>query len=108
MRLTGQLMAALAFLPICQSALAQAPKPVVASRWGVDVVSLKSGKSLRGIILHQADDGALTMAVPREWFRKSHPELFAKTTEKEAELERKASEQLRDRIKALLVAPPDA
>ena len=86
----------------------QVTKPVAISQLGVDVVSLKSGKAVRGAILKSEVKGAVTMAVPREWLQKANPELLTKLSTDEAALQREAWEQLRDRLKMLLATPPSS
>ena len=66
------------------SAVAQSAKSGSVSQLGVDVVSLKSGKSVRGAIIRQEPNGSVTLAVPREWLQKSNPELLTKLSEEEA------------------------
>ncbi len=93
-------------VPAC--VLAQSAKSVPVSQLGVDVVSLRSGKAVRGVILKSEVKGSVTMAVPREWLQKSNPELLAKLATDEAALQREAWEQLRDRLKTLLATPLSA
>lgn len=88
--------------------LGQATKPVAISQLGVDVVSLKSGKAVRGAILKSEVKGSVTMAVPREWLQKANPELLAKLSTDEVAAQREAWEQLRDRLKMLLATPPSS
>ena len=64
----------------------------------VDQVTLKTGKTLRGAIAHLDANGALTLAVSREWLHKAGPDLFAKRTRAEAAARRAALEQLRGRL----------
>ena len=68
------------------------------SRLSVDVVKLKSGKSMRGTIARADADGSLTMAVSRDWLRKADPKLLANVEAEEART-RVAALELRDRIK---------
>ena len=72
------------------------------SQLSVDLVKLKSGKTLRGAIVRQGVDGSLTMAVPREWLRRADPGLLAKIETEEVSTRRSALEQLRDRIRTEL------
>ena len=73
----------------------------------VDVVRLKSGTTLRGGIVHSAADGSLTMAVSREWLRKTNPALFTKRTSSDASVRRTALEELRDRVNRELGQIPE-
>ena len=89
-------------------AVAQLRKPNATSRLAIDVVSLRSGKSVRGALLHAEPGGALTLAVSREWFKQANPELFAKAAQDEASGQRAAWEQLRERLTRQLDSPPDS
>ena len=93
-------------VPIC--ALAQTVKSVPMSQLGVDVVSLKSGKSVRGAILKSEANGSVTMAASREWLKQANPELLAKLAADEATSQRTAWEELRDRLTKLLATPPES
>jgi hypothetical protein len=73
----------------------------------VDVVSLKSGTTLRGAIVRYDAGRSLTMAVAREWLRKASPDLFAKRTRAEVSDRRAALEQLRERLDKELAGVPD-
>ena len=90
------------------SAVAQPAKSGSLSQLGVDVVSLKSGKSVRGAIIRQEPNGSLTLAVPREWLQKANPESLAKLAAEESTAQREAWEQLRDRLTKLLTMPPES
>jgi hypothetical protein len=76
-------------------------------RLAVDVVKLKSGKIVRGTIARADADGSLTMAVSREWLRKSDPKLLANVEAEETHTRIAALEQLRDRIKKELERVPE-
>ena len=89
-------------------ALAQSAKSVPLSQLGVDVVSLKSGKAVRGAILKSEANGSVTMAVPREWLKQANPELLVKLAADEATSQRTAWEELRDRLTKLLATPPES
>ncbi len=93
-------------VPFC--ALAQSAKPVPLSQLGVDVVSLKSGKSVRGAILKSDANGSVTMAVPREWLQKANPELLTQLSAEQVAAQRMAWEQLRDRLTKLLATPSES
>jgi hypothetical protein len=83
---------------------AQAQKAVPTSQLAVDVVTLKSGKSVRGAVV-KADAGVLSMAVAREWLEHSAPDLYQKTVANESQLQRQIAEQMRDRLKKQLETP---
>ncbi len=74
----------------------------------VDVVTLKSGRSLRGAVLNRQPDGTLTMAVSRAWLEHADPMEFAKQAERDANLQRAARTETRDRIEKELADPPEA
>jgi hypothetical protein len=76
-------------------------------RPAVDMVTLKSGKRLRGAIVHSSQDGSLTMAVSRNWLRKTSPDLYEKRTKIEANVRLAALKQLRDRIDQSRAGVPD-
>jgi hypothetical protein len=96
----------LGFGPVC--VLAQTAKSVPLSQLGVDVVSLKSGTSVRGAILKREANGSVTLAVSREWLKQANPELLIKLTVEEAIEQRAAWEQLRERLAKLLDMPPES
>ena len=100
------LVSLLGLAPAC--ALAQTAKSVPLSQLGVDVVSLKSGKPVRGAILKSEANGSVAMAVPREWLERVNPELLTKLAADEAASQRTAWEELRDRLTKLLATPPES
>ena len=74
------------------------PKPAGVGHPVVDVVTLKSGRSLRGVVTSQEPNGSLTMIVSREWLSGANPTLL-ETALTENQDGRKASwTQTRDRI----------
>jgi hypothetical protein len=73
---------------------------------GVDVVSLKSGKALRGAILTRQPDGIVWMAVSRDWLKQADPKEYDRQSETAHEQQRAAWQQTRDRIETLLADPP--
>ncbi|HEY4261390.1 MAG TPA: hypothetical protein VGM98_14580 [Schlesneria sp.] len=87
------------------AAEAQAQKAVPASQLTVDVVTLKSGKSVRGIVV-KADLEMMSIAVSRGSLERSAPDLYQKAIANESQLQRQIAEQLRDRLKTLLETPP--
>ncbi|HUQ68524.1 MAG TPA: hypothetical protein VM165_03315 [Planctomycetaceae bacterium] len=90
-------------------AAAQPPaKSVPTSQLAVDVVSLKTGRSLRGAILSRQPDGATSIAVSRSWLEKANPALFTQYDAAARTAQREAWTQSRDRVKALLETPPEA
>ena len=88
-------------------AAAQGAKSVPVSQLAVDVVSLKSGKAVRGAVVQADANGALVVAVSREWLEQTHPDLYQKSVSKEADLQKQAAEQLRARLTKQLETPPN-
>jgi hypothetical protein len=86
---------------------AQGSKFVPVSQLAVDVVNLKSGKSVRGAVVKAGVNGSLTMAVSREWLEHAHPDLYHTAVSHEADLQKQAAEQLRTRLKKQLQTPPN-
>ena len=64
----------------------------------VDVVTLRSGQSLRGGIAWQNPGGTLGMVVPADWYRTANPAKAAAAVSEAIELRRTAWTQARDRI----------
>src|SRR5262245_20868424 len=87
------------FVAVAPDAAAAPSKRGPASALCVDVVRLKSGKTMRGAVLHQSVDGSLTMAVSREWLQKTYPDVYQQQVDDQSTVERQAWEQLRDRLK---------
>jgi hypothetical protein len=77
------------------------------SRLAVDVVKLRSGKTLRGTIAHSESDGSLTMAVSREWLRQSDPKALTSVEADESRTRLAALKQLGERIKQELAKIPE-
>ena len=82
-------------------------KSVAVSQLTVDVVSLKSGKAVRGAVVSEDSHGALTMAVDRRWLQQSLPDLAQKAIAHEADRRQQATEQLVGRLKKRLATPVD-
>ncbi len=93
--------------PARRSNSGRARTPAIGSRLAVDVVKLRSGKTLRGTIAHADPDGSLTMAVSREWLRKADPKLLTTVETEEARTRVAALKQLGDRIKTELAKVPE-
>lgn len=87
---------------------ANAQKKVGPARLAVDLVTLDSGRRLRGALLGLDADGVLTMAVQRDWMKKTRPEMLAEITRKEIGDARVAATQLRDRIQEWLDEKPES
>lgn len=82
-------------------------KPVPRDQLAVDVVALKSGRSLRGAVLHRSAKGDLSLAVSRQWLKKANPEYYAQVALADRQTQREAWTQTRDRLQTLLETPPD-
>ncbi|HEV8072446.1 MAG TPA: hypothetical protein VGP76_32305 [Planctomycetaceae bacterium] len=103
--IAATLIGATPSLTVAQSTLRAPHGP--GSRLAVDVVKLKSGKTMRGTIARADAHGLLTMAVSREWLRKADPKMLASVEAEEAGTRVAALEQLRDRIKKELEQVPE-
>jgi hypothetical protein len=79
------------------------PPAAQRSQPAVDLVTMKSGRMVRGVIVHADPNGSLVLAVARDWLRKSNPELLARHQRSEAETRKAALLQLRERITRALV-----
>lgn len=74
----------------------------------VDVVSLKSGKTLRGAIVTRQPEGTVWMAVSRDWLKQADPKEFDRQTKSTNEHQAAAWKQTKDRIETLLADPPNS
>lgn len=82
------------------SAWATAEGPGIApKRLAVDVVSIKGGPQLLGMIVQQAPDGPLLFAVERDWLKTNHRRYYAEVSAGEAALEEAADDGLQNRIR---------
>ncbi len=72
----------------------------------IDLVKLKSGQTIRGAVVHQEADGALLVAIQRDWLRRASPGLSVKIEKDEADSQHAAWTQLRDRLERELKAAP--
>ena len=77
---------------------AQPVKSVSGSQLAVDVVRLKSGRAVRGVVVN-GDANGVTMVVSRDWLQQTLPEIYQKTTSDEATLQKQIAEQLQGRLK---------
>jgi hypothetical protein len=77
------------------------------SQVAVDMVTLKSGRTIRGVIVRAHADGSLTLAVSRDWLRRANPELLARRKVAEMATRKTALEQLRDRLKQAIMGLAD-
>lgn len=70
-----------------------------------DVVSLKTGRTVRGAILGRQPDGSVLVAVSRDWLRKTDAEQFARQSDEEVEQQRRGWMQTKERIEQKLAQP---
>lgn len=102
-RLIGALLATcLVVTPI----LAQS-KSVPRDQLAVDVVTLKAGRSLRGAVLYRSPKGDLSVAVSRAWLKQANPSDYEENASADAQSQREAWTQTRDRLTSLLETAPD-
>jgi hypothetical protein len=73
-----------------------------AARLAVDVVALKGGREVRGSIVSRAPDGAVTIAVRREWLQQHDQALHDEQDAREAQQREEARSQLTTRTRAWL------
>ena len=95
-------------LLICRSEFAVAQKKVGAASFAVDLVTLDSGKRLRGAFAGVDADGVVSMAVQREWLKKTRPEMYDKVTRNEAVEAKDALTELRTRVRQWLNEKPES
>lgn len=104
-------LAAVVVLGFCAPLPASAAPPAkkaATSELAVDVVDLKpAGPSFRGAILNRAADGALLMAVSRQWLKTSQPAIYEKESAGEAEGRKEQLAELLERIDAWREEHPD-
>lgn len=95
---------------LCDAVVSAAPpvKKSATGPWAVDLVSLKSGRTLRGAIVQRNADRLLTMVVSRAWLQSANPELFEQQDAHDLKAQREAWEQTRDRLKAMLATPAES
>lgn len=74
----------------------------------VDVVALKSGRTLRGAVLQRGADRSITMVVSRDWLKAANPELFAQYDAADVQTQEDAWKATRDRLKTRLAEITDA
>lgn len=73
-----------------------------AARLCVDIVQIRPGRELRGSIVSRGDDGALTIAVRREWLAEHEPRMAEELAAEEAEGKVAAREKLIERLEEWL------
>ena len=95
-------------LLICRSEFAVAQKKVGAASFAVDLVTLDSGERLRGAFAGVDADGVVSMAVQREWLKKTRPEMYDKVTRNETVEAKDALTELRTRVRQWLTEKPES
>lgn len=75
---------------------------------GVDILTLKSGRSLRGAILARQPDGSVLVAVSREWLKQADPKEYDRQSQLAQDQQRAAWSQAQERIESRLADPPDS
>lgn len=98
---------ALGFTCLATPLLAQ-PKPPATGRNVVDVVTLKSGRSLRGLIAWRDPNGSLAMIVSKEWLASGNPGTAAEVVTANQDQRQAAWIQTRDRIVERLKTPVES
>jgi len=88
------------------SAVAQ--KKAGPARFAVDLVTLDSGDRLRGAFAGVDADGIVSMAVQRDWLKKTRPELYEKVTRNESADAKAVATELRTRIQKWLDEKPES
>jgi len=73
-----------------------------AARLAVDAVLLKGGREVRGSIMSQGADGAITIAVRRDWLQQHEQALVEEQVAREAQQRDEARKQLTTRIRTWL------
>jgi len=82
-----------------------AEPPVAAEKLVVDVVTLKNGTQYRGVVLGRAEDGTVSMAVQRDWLKRTQPKEFQTLVANESQQTQVAVRQLLTRLTDWLKEP---
>jgi hypothetical protein len=88
--------------------VAVAQKKASPARFAVDLVTLDSGDRLRGAFAGVDTDGVVSMAVQRDWLKKTRPEMYEAVTRNESTDAKVAAIELRTRIKKWLDEKPES
>lgn len=83
-------------------------KKVGPARFAVDLVTLSSGERFRGAFAGVDADGVVSMAVQRDWLKKTRPQFYEQVTGNETAEARVALSELRTRIESWLAEKPGA
>ncbi|MSR57297.1 MAG: hypothetical protein EXS05_06465 [Planctomycetaceae bacterium] len=76
----------------------RAEPPAAAGDLAVDIVTFQHGLRLLGSVVDRSADGAVTMAIRREWLQGAHPKFYESRLADELVERQSAYEQLHDRI----------
>ena len=68
------------------------------NRLGVDVVTIKGGKRLYGVVMPHANQSELSMAIERNWLETTHPKLYQSFRTSEIAANRESHRKLNQRI----------
>lgn len=88
--------------------LVVAQKKAGPARFAVDLVTLDSGDRLRGAFAGVDADGVVSMAVQRDWLKKTKPAMYAEVTRDESADATTAATELRTRIQKWLDEKPES
>ncbi len=102
-RLLGVVLTTCLFVTPVLAQSKSAPRDQLA----VDVVSLKTGRSLRGAVLYRSPKADVSVAVSRSWLKQANPAYYEQAAAADALSQREAWTQTRDRLKLLLELPPE-
>lgn len=103
-RLCGLSVVLSALMSCCEWSRGAEP-PLAAEKLVVDVVTLKSGTQYRGVVLGRTEDGTVSMAVQREWLKRTQPKEFETLAASESQQTQLAAQQLLARLNAWLQKP---
>lgn len=84
------------------------PKQSTSGQHVVDVVTLKSGRILRGAIVWRETNGSLAMVVSHDWLKDANPKQATEALASNIARRKAAWMQTRDRIEQLLKSLPDS
>jgi len=100
----------IAFLvSVCLPALPVAAQSKSSSaQTGVDIVRLKSGRTLRGAVVQRSAEGGLTLVVRRAWLEKAFPDWSMEVAAANADAQFAAWKDITARVELLLTDRPEA
>jgi hypothetical protein len=103
----GPLLGALLAASLTAMPVFAQSKSVPRDQLAVDVVSLKTGRSLRGAVLYRSPKGDLSIAVTRAWLKQANAGYYEQVVAADRQSQQDAWTQTRDRLKVLLETPPE-